>query len=99
MSNDDSVHAVVMAPMGKRRGRPPLPEDLRRANVLASKKAWADKHRVYVRAQVARLCSRPEYRECCRERYKLKREAWLAAGGIPGHRGRRRVDPPTPFVC
>ncbi len=95
MSVDEPSFELAMTPTSKRRGRPPLPEDVRTANIRASKKAWADRHRPYVRAQVARLCSRPEYQARRREMYRLKRLAWIAAGGIPGHRGRRRVEPPA----
>jgi hypothetical protein len=98
MSIDDSFlltsSSAAMSLCKRSPGRPRLPDDVRIANIRASKKAWADKHRPYVRAQIARLCSRPEYKARVRERYRLKREAWIAAGGIPGHRGRPRVDPP-----
>jgi hypothetical protein len=98
MSIDDSF--LTLSPCSaamslcKRRGRPPLPEDIRIARIRASKKAWADRHREYVRDQIARLHARPEYRARRAELYKLKRLAWIAAGGVPGHRGRPRVDPP-----
>jgi hypothetical protein len=95
MSIDDSFLELDMTPTSKRRGRPLLPEHVRIANIRASKKAWADKHRPYVRAQIARLHARPEYRARRLELYRQKRLAWIEAGGIPGHRGRPRVDPPV----
>jgi hypothetical protein len=94
MSIDGSLQ-LTMLPPSKRRGRPRLPDEVRIARIRASKKAWADKHRLYIRAQVARLKARPKYKARRREMYRLKRLAWMAAGGIPGHRGRPRVDPPV----
>jgi hypothetical protein len=92
MSIDESLQMTMPSP-SKRRGRPRLPEDVRVARIRASKKAWADKHRPYIRAQIARLNARPEYKARRREMHRLKKLAWIAAGGIPGHRGRPRVDP------
>jgi hypothetical protein len=98
MSIDDSFlltsSSAAMSLCKRSPGRPRLPDDVRIANIRASKKAWADKHQAYVRDQIARLHARPEYRARRAELYRLKRVAWMAAGGVPGHRGRPRLDPP-----
>ena len=93
MSIDDSCFLrLTMSPI-KRRGRPLLSPSERAARKRACKKAWADRHRHYVRAQVATLNARPEYKARRRELHRLKKLAWLEAGGVPGHRGRPRIDP------
>ena len=68
-----SIDAQMPPP--PRRGRPRLPDDVRIARIRAAKKSWADAHRDYVRAQIARLHARPEYKARRRELYKLKRQA------------------------
>ena len=99
MSIDSSCFLhLTMSPV-KRRGRPPLSASERSARNKACKKQWADRHRQYVRAQIAALNARPEYKARRRELHRLRKLAWLEAGGVPGHRGSPRIDPVVDFVA
>jgi len=61
-------------------GRPRLSSPERRARIKASKKAWADRNRDYVKAQIKALGSRPEYleRRRCHYRARILRAAEAA---------------------
>jgi len=85
---------TLMSCQPKLRGRPRVLSDQQRlVHGRASKRAWAAKHSEYMRVQIAALASRPEYLERRRQRYQAQQRAWLEAGGVPGHRGRRRAEP------
>jgi hypothetical protein len=69
-------------------GRPRYPSEERVRRVRMSKKSWADLHREYVRAQIYEIQRRPEIMARRRELKQLKREAFIAAGGVIRSRGR-----------
>ena len=79
-------------PRPRHRRCPLSPEESRRRR-LANKKAWADKNRVRVRAQICEIGRRPENVEKRKRLYRAKRDAMLAAGHVPRRPGR----PPLVF--